>query len=296
MRVSLHTVIELLKYSLMVFFIVWLWSGCSRCYSTCSTEEALCWRHFVVFRDWIHLGLHLLGSQVKLTGSWAMKGCAISLYLWAQGQQTRKYFSLCWDTALGLSSNSWASWELDQPQRSAWTTVQSPCKSPVVSRIEQMLPGPYTSGQRPHVPPRADPSPGALASGSAPQDSFSPHQAERRKTSVLQRFLEKPAIADVPCLSRGATSLLQRSSGEGASGEEAAGTHSQAASFSREGSAFLEQFLPLGIGFQKWHRDLWGATVWIPSVWIPSLWKQNLFLSFISQKGQAFLKSKGRRD
>ena len=86
-----------------------------------------------------------------------------------------------------------------------------------------MLPGPYTSGQRPHVPPRADPSPGALASGSAPQDSFSPHQAERRKTSVLQRFLEKPAIADVPCLSRGATSLLQRSSGEGASGEEAAG-------------------------------------------------------------------------
>ena len=90
-----------------------------------------------------------------------------------------------------------------------------------------MFPGPYTSGQGPHGPPRADPSPGALASGSAPQDSFSPHQAERRKKSVLQRFLEKPAIADGPCLSRGATSLLQRSSGEGASGEEAAGTCSR---------------------------------------------------------------------
>lgn len=75
--------------------------------------------------------------------------------------------------------------------------------------------------------------------------SLSPHQAERRKKSVLPRFLEKPAIADVPCLSRGATSLLQRSSGEGASGREAAGTHSQAASFPRGGSAFLEQFLPL---------------------------------------------------
>lgn len=114
-----------------------------------------------------------------------------------------------------------------------------------------MLPGPYTSGQGPHRPPRADPSPRALASGAAPQDSFSSHQAERRKKSVLQRFLEKPAVADVPCLSRGATSCSRE-----VVEREPAGRKQQATSFSREGSAFLEQCLPLGIGFQKWHRDL----------------------------------------
>ena len=249
MRVYLHTIIDLLKCSSVVVFKVWLWSAGSRCYSTCSTEEALCWRHCIVFRDWIPLGLHLLGSQVKLAGSWSREGlCHLSIPM-AQGQQARKYFSFCWDTTLGLSLNSWASWELDQPQRSTWPTVQSPCKSPDVSRIEQTLPEPvhkWAGATRATQSRPLSQSPGTwVCSAGLCHRSLSPHQAERRKKTVLPRFLEKPAIADVPCLSRGATSLLQRSSGEGAGGEEAAGTHSRAASFPREGSAFLEQFLPL---------------------------------------------------
>lgn len=64
--------------------------------------------------------------------------------------------------------------------------------------------------------------------------SLSPHQAERRKKSVLRRFWKSLHLQMCPagtaCLPRVATFLLQRSSGEGAREGEAAEKHRPPAS------------------------------------------------------------------
>lgn len=62
-------------------------------------------------------------------------------------------------STLRFSRNSQASRALCQPQVpvSTWPTVQSCCRSPVVGKIKQMLPGLCISGQGPHGLPTVDP-------------------------------------------------------------------------------------------------------------------------------------------
>lgn len=112
------------------------------------------------------------------------------LNLWAQGQQTSRYFALSWDNkqeAIELVLQVFLDKQSPLSAPSLGSTqpaVQSFCTSPLVGRIKQTLSGLCTRGQGPHRLPRAGHFPGAPAS-ELPRPlccwALSPHQAARRK-------------------------------------------------------------------------------------------------------------------
>lgn len=197
---------------------------CGGCCSTCSTEQALCLRHEVFEID--PLGLHLLGSQGKADRVMEPWRAVPSLYTSGSRVNKPEIFQPLLTDNSWVILELWASRELDQPQRSTWPTVRS--LLPTIIRMSRCSWTIHkwagaTQGHPEQTLSRAS------RSGAAPQDSFSSHWAERRKKSVLQRFLESLQLQMCPACPEGP--LAQRSSGE-----EPAGRKQQATSF-REGSA-----------------------------------------------------------
>lgn len=198
-------------------------SGCSGCYSTCSTEEALCWRHCVVFQDWIQSGLHLLGSQVKLTGSWSREGlCHLSIPL-GPGSTNQEIFQPL------LTDNSWVILELLGKLRTWPASKIHLAHSAVPLQVtychQDWADAPWTIHKWAGATQATQSRPLSQGPGiwGCSTGLFQLSSGRKEEEVCFAEIPGKACSCRCALLVQRGHFLLQRSSGEGASGEEAAG-------------------------------------------------------------------------
>lgn len=256
--------------------MVWLWVVVV--VRTRSAEEALCWRHCRVFRDWIPFGLHLLGSQVKPTASWSREGkCHLSIPV-VLGSTNHEIFCPLLRHS-GKPVHSWVLFELSG-RLSPWPTsrvhlAHNAIPPQVTCCWQDRANAPWTvykwagatratqGGPLSRSPGVWAGSPGLSAAGPSAllrqSGGRSLSSGDSGRACTCKCALQaQPAGPEWPLSC--SREVVEREPGRGRQ-QENTGHQLRQGRF-----CFPRTIFTSGDGLEKWHRDLWGAVMWIPSL------------------------------